>query len=119
MLAILADEGAPEKTVLHCFSGDVAMARECVERGYSLSFAGTITFKNAGDLREALAVTPLQNLLVETDAPFLTPSPHRGSSNASYLMPLTVRAMAAVLDVDVSILAQALSDNSERIYGPW
>lgn len=119
VLAILADEGAPEKTVLHCFSGDVAMARECVERGYSLSFAGTITFKNAGDLREALAVTPLQNLLVETDAPFLTPSPHRGSSNASYLMPLTVRAMAAVLDVDVSILAQALSDNSERIYGPW
>lgn len=119
VLAILAEQGAPERTVLHCFSGDVAMARECVERGYFLSFAGTVTFKNARDLRNALAVTPLEHLLVETDAPYLTPSPYRGASNASYLVPLTVRAMAGVLNVDVPTLAKALSDNSERVYGPW
>ncbi len=119
VLQILAHEGAPDRTVLHCFSGDAAMARECVDRDYFLSFAGTVTFKNAADLREALALTPLTNLLVETDAPFLTPSPHRGASNASYLMPLTVRAMAQVLSVDVPTLAKALSDNSERVYGPW
>lgn len=119
VLRILAEQGAPQHTVLHCFSGDVRMARECVERGYFLSFAGTVTFKNARGLRDALAVTPLDNLLVETDAPFLTPSPYRGASNASYLIPLTVRAMAEVLTVDVPTLTRALSDNSERIYGPW
>lgn len=119
VLRILAQEGAPDHTVLHCFSGGASMARECVDRGYFLSFAGTITFKNAGDLREALALTPLANMLVETDAPFLTPSPHRGASNASYLMPLTVRVMAEVLDIDVTPLAKVLSDNSERVYGPW
>lgn len=119
VLRILAEQGAPEHTVLHCFSGDMTMARTCVERGYYLSFAGTVTFKNARDLRDALAVTPLQNLLVETDAPYLTPSPHRGASNASYLVPLTVRAMAAALNVDVATLGKALSDNSERVYGPW
>lgn len=119
VLRILAEQGAPDRTVLHCFSGDVAMARECVDRGYFLSFAGTVTFKNSRDLRNALAVTPLENLLVETDAPYLTPSPHRGASNASYLIPLTVRAMADVLNVAVSTLAKALSDNSERVYGPW
>ncbi|MDQ2850944.1 MAG: TatD family hydrolase [Actinomycetota bacterium] len=119
VLRILNEQGAPDRTVLHCFSGDAAMARECVDRGYFLSFAGTVTFKNAQGLRDALAVTPLENLLVETDAPFLTPSPHRGASNASYLIPLTVRAMATVLGVAVPLLAKALSDNSERVYGPW
>lgn len=119
VLRILAEEGAPERTVLHCFSGDIEMARTCVERGYLLSFAGTVTFKNAGSLRNALAVVPLEQVLVETDAPFLTPSPYRGAPNASYLVPLTVRAMAEVLNVAVPTLCEAISQNSERIYGPW
>ena len=119
VLRILREEGAPEHTVLHCFSGDLTMARECAERGYYLSFAGTVTFKNAQGLRDALSVTPLEQVLVETDAPYLTPSPHRGATNASYLVPLTVRAMAGVLNVDVPRLCTAISDNSERVYGPW
>jgi len=119
VLRILAQEGAPAHTVLHCFSGDMAMARECVERGYFLSFAGTVTFKNATGLRNALAVTPTDNLLVETDAPYLTPAPHRGAVNAPYLVPLTVRAMAGVLSTDVPSLCAVLSANSERLYGPW
>ena len=119
VLRILEEEGAPEKTVLHCFSGGMAMARTCAERGYFLSFAGTVTFKNANGLRDALAVTPLDRLLVETDAPYLTPAPWRGATNAPYLVPLTVRAMAGVLGVAVPTLCQALSDNSEGVYGAW
>ncbi|WP_343967282.1 TatD family hydrolase, partial [Oryzihumus leptocrescens] len=119
VLRILEEEGAPDHTVLHCFSGDIAMARECVARGYVLSFSGTVTFKNAAGLRDALAVTPLDQLLVETDAPYLTPSPHRGAPNASYLVPLTVRAMAGVLNVDVPSLCTAIAATSERVYGPW
>jgi TatD DNase family protein len=119
ILRILAEEGAPEQTVLHCFSGDIVMARECVERGYFLSFSGTVTFKNARDLRNALSVTPMDNLLVETDAPYLAPAPHRGATNAPYLVPLTVRAMAGVLNVDVPSLCVAVAANSERVYGPW
>jgi TatD DNase family protein len=119
VLRILREEGAPDRTVLHCFSGDIAMARECADRGYYLSFAGTVTFKNAQGLRNALSVTPLEQVLVETDAPYLTPSPHRGATNAPYLVPFTVRAMAGVLNVDVPRLCTAISDNSERVYGPW
>jgi TatD DNase family protein len=119
VLRMLEEEGAPERTVLHCFSGDVEMARICVERGYYLSFAGTVTFKNARDLRNALAVVPLSQVLVETDAPYLTPMPWRGSSNAPYLVPLTVRRMADVLGVAVATLCAALSENSERVYGSW
>lgn len=119
VLRILDEEGAPPRTVLHCFSGDLGMARRAVERGLMLSFSGTVTFKNAGDLRNALSVTPLEHLLVETDAPYLAPSPHRGATNASYLVPLTVRAMADVLNTDVPTLCTALATNSERIYGSW
>jgi TatD DNase family protein len=119
VLRVLAEEGAPERTVLHCFSGDAALARRCVQRGYVLSFAGTVTFKNAQPLRDALAVTPLENLLVETDAPFLTPTPHRGRPNASYLLPHTVRAMAEVKGVDVETLATAIAATTERVYGAW
>lgn len=119
VLRILAEEGAPERTVLHCFSGDVAMARECVDRGYFLSFAGTVTFKNAGSLRSALSVVPLDRVLVETDAPYLTPAPWRGATNAPALVPLTVRTMAGVLGVAVPTLCSALSANAERLYGPW
>lgn len=119
VLRILADEGAPETTVLHCFSGDVAMARECIDRGYLLSFAGTVTFKSAGDLREALAITPLDQLLAETDAPYLTPTPERGNTNAPYLLPHTVRGMARTRGVDVPTMCQAVSDNAATVYGPW
>ncbi|MGA8045912.1 MAG: TatD family hydrolase [Dermatophilaceae bacterium] len=119
VLRTLEEEGAPDRTVLHCFSGDVEMARVCVERGYYLSFAGTVTFKNARDLRNALAVVPLSQVLVETDAPYLTPMPWRGSTNAPYLVPLTVRRMADVLGVAVATLCAALSENSERVYGSW
>ncbi|WP_239111775.1 TatD family hydrolase [Phycicoccus sonneratiae] len=119
VLRVLADEGAPERTVMHCFSGDLDMARECVARGYHLSFSGTVTFKSAKDLRDALAVTPLELLLVETDAPYLTPHPWRGASNSPVLVPLTVRVMASVLGVAVPTLCEALSGNAERLYGPW
>lgn len=119
VLRILEEEGAPERTVLHCFSGDMAMARTCIERGYYLSFAGTVTFKNAAGLRDALAITPLEQLLVETDAPYLAPVPWRGAANAPYLVPLTVRLMAGVLGVAVPTLCEAISTNSERVYGPW
>lgn len=119
VLRILAEEGAPEKTVLHCFSGDVDMARECVERGYFLSFSGTVSFKNAQPLRDAMAVVPPHQLLVETDAPYLTPHPHRGAPNAPYLVPLTVRAMASSLDMDVVDLCKAICDNSTQVYGQW
>ena len=119
VLRILAEEGAPETTVLHCFSGDLATARECVERGYLLSFAGTLTFKSAGGLREALAHTPIEQVLAETDAPYLTPTPERGRANAPYLLPHTVRVMARTLGVDVPTMCEAISANSERVYGPW
>lgn len=119
VLRILQEEGAPEKTVLHCFSGDLPMARECVDRGYFLSFSGTVTFKNARPLRDALAITPLDRVLVETDAPYLTPVPYRGAPNAPYLVPITVRSMAGILTVDVPTLCRSLSQNSEAVYGPW
>ena len=119
VLRILAEEGAPETTVLHCFSGDLAMTRECVERGYHLSFAGTVTFKSAAGLREALAHTPIEQVLAETDAPYLTPSPERGRANAPYLLPHTVRVMARTLGVDVPTMCTAISETSERVYGTW
>ncbi len=118
VLRILADEGAPDRVVFHCFSGDAQMARTCVEQGWVLSFAGTVTFKNADPLREALAVTPLDQLLVETDAPFLTPTPHRGRPNASFLIPLTLRAMAAVKGVDEDEIGAAIWATGERMFGP-
>ena len=119
VLAVLADAGAPEHTVMHCFSGDIGMARECIDRGYYLSFAGTVTFKNAQGLRDALSITPLHQVLVETDAPYLTPMPHRGAVNAPVLLPLTLRVMAGVLGVDVPTLCRSVSDNAELLYGPW
>jgi TatD DNase family protein len=119
VLRILDEEGAPPTTVMHCFSGDMAMARECVERGYLLSFAGTVTFRSAKSLRDALAVTPIEHVLVETDAPYLTPTPWRGSANSPYLIPLTVRAMARVMGVAVPTLCEALGANAERAYGMW
>ncbi len=118
VLRILEDEGAPERVVFHCFSGDADMARHCVERGWVLSFAGTVTFKNAEPLREALRATPLDQLLVETDAPFLTPAPHRGRPNASFLIPLTLRAMAHEKAVGEAEMATRIWATGERMFGP-
>jgi TatD DNase family protein len=120
VLRVLDDEGVPERVVMHCFSGDVAFATACLERGAYLSFAGTVTFANAGPLRKALAATPLDRVLVETDAPYLTPVPYRGRPNASYLVPHTVRAMAQVLDRDTAEVCAALDANTEAAFGgPW
>ena len=119
VLSVLLEVGAPEKTVFHCFSGDVEMAKTCIERGYILSFAGTMTFKNAPALREAVKLVPYDQLLVETDSPFLAPMPHRGALNTPAQIANIVRAMAAERNEDVAELATALSDNAERIFGSF
>lgn len=119
VLAVLQGQGAPEKVVFHCFSGDAAMARVCATNGWFMSFAGVITFKNAEGLREALDVVPDELLLVETDAPYLTPAPNRGKVNASYLMPYTVRAMAERRGVSESDMCELLTANALRAFGDW
>jgi TatD DNase family protein len=120
VVRVLDEEGgAPERWVMHCFSGDAAFARECLERGAYLSFSGTVTFKNAAYLREALAITPRERILVETDAPFLTPHPHRGATNAAYMVPTTMRVMAEVLGEDLEALCLTVNDNTDRAYGTW
>ena len=111
--------GPPEKTVFHCFSGDAAMARICVDNGWYVSVAGTSTFKNAGVLREAIEVVPRHLLLVETDAPYLTPMPYRGRPNSPYMIPYTLRALAETLGGDVSMLAAQIASNTEYVYGHW
>jgi TatD DNase family protein len=111
--------GAPERTVFHCFSGDAELARILTEHGWYASFAGTVTFKNAGTLREALEVLPRALVLVETDAPFLTPVPFRGRPNSAYLVPHTVRAMAAHLETDLSLFCAQIASNTEHVYGLW
>lgn len=117
VLRLLDERGVPDRVVMHCFSGDADFARECLDRGAYLSFAGTVTFTNAPNLREALAVTPMDRILVETDAPFLTPVPVRGRPNASYLVPHTVRRMAGEIDVDVADLCRAIDANTDRAFG--
>ena len=119
VLSVLSEVGAPENTIFHCFSGDVAMAKFCIERGYILSFAGTLTFKNAPELRDAVKLVPLNQLLVETDSPFLAPTPHRGAGNTPAQIANIVRAMAAERNQDLAELASALSDNAERIFGSF
>jgi TatD DNase family protein len=119
VLATLRRVGAPEKTVFHCFSGDAAFAKICADNGWYLSFAGTVTFKNAGTLRDALAAVPRSQILVETDAPYLTPTPFRGRRNSPYLIPHTLRAMAEHLGTEVSMLAAQISSNTELVYGSW
>jgi TatD DNase family protein len=117
ILRILREEGAPDRVVFHAFSGDAAMARECAAAGYVLSFPGVITFKNAPALREAAAVTPIEQLLVETDAPFLTPHPHRGTPNAPRLLPLTARGLADAVGTDLESLCAAIAVTGERLFG--
>lgn len=119
VLAVLEEVGAPEKVVFHCFSGDAAMAKTCSDRGYTLSFAGTLTFKNAPELREAVKLVPKEQLLVETDSPFLAPTPHRGHLNTPAQIPTVIRAMAAERGADLLELTETLSANSERIFGSF
>jgi len=119
VLDLLIEEGAPEKTIFHCYSGDAEMARECIENGYILSFAGTITFKNAPALREAVKLVPIDQLLVETDSPFLAPMPHRGSLNTPAQIPTILRFMAEERGEDVDELADAISNNCERLFGSF
>ena len=111
--------GAPEKVVFHCYSGDVDLAQICIDNGWYMSFAGNITIKRNEHLRNSLAMAPKELILVETDAPFLTPEPFRGRPNASYLVPITVRKMAEVRGVDANELAGQLALNTETVYGSW
>ena len=119
VLETLERVGAPDRTVFHCFSGDADIATIAAERGYYLSFAGNVTFKNAQNLRDALKVTPRERILVETDAPFLTPTPHRGRPNAPYLIPVTVRFIAAELGVELDELCAQLAANTVDVYGAF
>lgn len=116
VLRILDEEGAPEKVIFHCFSGGAELAKACADKGYVMSFAGTVTFPNAGDLRDAVSIAPRELLLVETDAPFLTPAPYRGRPNAPYLIPLTVRAMAEARGDDVDELCAAIWATGLRMF---
>ncbi|MDF2896645.1 MAG: DNAase [Rhodococcus erythropolis] len=116
LLRVLNEEGAPETVVFHCFSSDSEMARECIAAGYVLSFSGTVSFKNAKALREAALLVPSDQLIVETDAPFLTPHPFRGAPNESYCLPYTVRALADIRGEDPRALAAASTATAERVY---
>jgi TatD DNase family protein len=117
VLRVLSSEGAPDRVVFHCFSGDAEFARACADQGFVMSFAGNVTFKNAQDLREAAAVAPLEQLLVETDGPFLAPMPYRGAPNAPYLVPITVRALAELKGVDEEEIAAAVTATAARVFG--
>jgi TatD DNase family protein len=119
VLSVLLEVGAPEKTIFHCFSGDLEMAKICIERGYILSFAGTVTFKNAPQLRDAVKIVPADQLLVETDSPFLAPAPYRGALNTPAQIANIVRAIADERSVSDSELATTLSNNAERIFGSF
>jgi TatD DNase family protein len=118
VVRVLHEVGAPRRTVFHCFSGDAVMAAHCAEQGWYLSFAGTLTFKNAAPLREAVRAVPIEQVLVETDAPFLTAVPYRGKGNASYLLPHTVRCLAEVLGRSLDDVCATLWATSQRVYGP-
>ena len=119
VLRILEEEGPPGKVVFHCFSGDAAMAKRCAEAGYVMSFAGNVTFRNAQPLREAAAAAPVDLLLPETDAPFLTPVPHRGRPNTPAMVAHTIRFLAELKQLPVAELCERMSATAERLYGPW
>lgn len=117
LLTVLLDEGAPDTVIFHCFSSDTNMALACVAEGYVLSFSGTVSFKNAHELREAAKVVPDELILVETDAPYLTPHPFRGAPNEPYCLPYTVRALAELREQDAAELAKITTANARRVYG--
>ena len=115
-LALLEDHGAPDRVVMHCYSGDLEITARCVEAGYFLSYAGNVTFGNAGALREAAAATPLELLLTETDSPFLTPHPHRGKPNDPSYVPITLRTLAEVQNRTPHEIELAVSANTVRAF---
>jgi TatD DNase family protein len=117
VLDVLRAEGAPDVVIFHCFSSDSAMARSCVEAGWIISLSGTVSFRNARELREAVPLIPDGQLLVETDAPFLTPHPYRGAPNEPYCLPYTVRAIAELVDRPAAELARITTGNARRVYG--
>jgi TatD DNase family protein len=119
VVATLKRVGAPGRVVFHCYSGDVDLAQICIDNGWHMSFAGNITIKRNEHLRNSLAMAPQELILVETDAPFLTPEPFRGRPNASYLVPITVRKMAEIRGVDANELSGQLAQNTENVYGSW
>jgi TatD DNase family protein len=119
VLRILDEVGPPERVVFHCFSGDAAMAKRCAEAGYFMSFAGNVTFSSAERLREAASAAPLELVLVETDAPFLTPVPNRGKPNSPAMVAHTLRAIAEVKHVAVADMCAAVTAAGERAFGPW
>jgi TatD DNase family protein len=119
VVRVLHAEGAPERVVFHCFSGDTELANTCTDNGWFMSFAGPVTFKANDHLRDALRVAPAELVLVETDAPFLAPLPHRGRPNASYLIPTTLRVMAEVRRVDIAELGRSVAAATERAFGEW
>lgn len=117
VLDVLRAEGAPDTVILHCFSSDAAMARTCVDAGWLLSLSGTVSFRNARELREAVPLMPVEQLLVETDAPYLTPHPHRGLANEPYCLPYTVRALAELVNRRPEEVALITTSNARRAYG--
>jgi len=117
VLRILAEEGAPEQVIFHCFSGDADMAKVCAENGYVMSFAGTVTFKNAGSLREAALVAPPELILAETDAPYLTPMPNRGKRNSPAMTAYTIRFLAELKGIDLGEFCDTLTANAARVFG--
>ncbi|GAA4686988.1 TatD DNase family protein [Promicromonospora umidemergens] len=119
VIEVLLADGAPERTVFHCFSGDAEMARVCAENGWYLSFAGPVTFKANEDLRAALMAAPRELILLETDAPYLTPHPFRGQPNAPFAAAHTARFMAGHLEEDLETLCADIAASSERVYGSW
>ncbi len=116
-LAVLADHGAPDQVVMHCFSGDLDVVATCIEQGWSMSFAGNVTFINAADLRVAAAAVPAGLLLTETDSPFLTPHPHRGTPNDPSMVGLVLQQLARVQGVDADALATTVMANARRVFG--
>jgi TatD DNase family protein len=111
--------GAPDKVVFHCYSGNLELAEICSENGWYTSFAGNITIKRNQHLRDSLKAMPISKILVETDAPFLTPEPLRGRPNAPYLVPITVRFMADQLGMDANELSGQIAQNTIEVYGSW
>ena len=119
VLRILEEEGPPPRVVFHCFSGDVAMAKQCAEAGYVMSFAGNVTFANAQPLRDAAAAAPPDLLLAETDAPFLTPVPNRGRPNEPAQVAYTLRGLAEVQGLGLAGFCDTVTATAERTFGPW
>jgi TatD DNase family protein len=117
VLRILTEEGAPEHVIFHCFSGDAEMAKICASNGYVMSFAGTVTFKNAGPLREAALVAPPELILAETDAPYLTPMPNRGKRNSPAMAAYTIRFLAGLKGIDLGEFCDTLTANAARVFG--